>query len=189
MYKGCAFEMVETPLRREKHTDVTSVGSNPTATTTTQNIMFGISHTKNSKNKYGYTEICIPYISLIERKYLSQDYRRVFSKYDTRSIEQVEHSMRSHLWNAYWYLFCHNHNGRKRKQALRKMFKYWYGCPDAWGEYTEDFLKYDLLCPFPMYATDEIRAKNGDVVTCPKIKDVLLHNSRALTKRQLSKIS
>lgn len=144
--------------------------------------MFGVKHAKNSRNKWGYTEICKPYIKDLEKRFKKNKFYRFTSS--EGSDEQLENNHRSHLWRMWWYVFCHCKSGRKRKQCIRKIFNYWYGCPDTWGEYNYGFINYDIGCPWSMYATSEVRSPSGNPIVYPKIKDILLHNQKALTKEQ-----
>ena len=145
--------------------------------------MFGVKHTKNSYNKFGeINEICIPYIADLEKRFKKNKFYRL---HNTRSSDaQMENNHRSHLWRMWWYVFCHCKLGRKRKQCIRKIYKYWNDCPDAWGEYNYDFLNFDLNCPWPMYATKEVRSLSGNPVVFPKIKDIILKNQMALSNKQ-----
>lgn len=140
--------------------------------------MCGIKHTRNSKDKWGYVEICKPYIKDIEKRF-KKNKSYTFRNCETLSDKQIENQHRSHLWRVFWYSFQQYKKGRKRKQYLRKIFKYWYSCPNTWGEKNNDFFQYDMICYWNMYAKSE----NKHIVF-PKIRDILWHNQNALTKEQ-----
>lgn len=144
--------------------------------------MFGIQHTINSKDKWGYVEICKPYIREIEKDFIDKKYKESLNSRLTP--EQHENSWRTHLWNVYWYMYLSNTNGRVRKQCLRKMFNYWYKCPDAWGEYNENYINYDVISPWPLFCTSEVKSLSGDSIVFPKIIDILTKHHKALTKKQ-----